>query len=221
MTPQTRNTQRKHLALLSLLAVGMLGFAFALVPLYEIFCEVTGLNGKTSGRAADPATGLVVSDREVTIQFIAHVGNGMPWEFRPTENRMRVRLGEMNSTDYYARNRAARVVTGQAVPSVAPGYAARYLHKVECFCFTQQRLEAGEAQYMPVRFYVDNDLPEEVHTLSLSYTLFKVPTVQAERKGVLGPVIGARAESMEKLNARLKRSPNAANSMARLASNQQ
>ncbi len=85
----------------------------------------------------------------------------------------------MNSTVYYARNRAAQAVTGQAVPSVAPGYAAKYLHKVECFCFRQQHLEAGEDRHMPLRFYVGDDLPEEVQTLSLSYTLFKVPTTQA------------------------------------------
>jgi len=114
----------------------------------------------------------------VTIQFLAHVGNGMPWEFRPTEHQLRVRLGKINTTDYYARNRAAQAVTGQAVPSVSPGYAAKYLHKVECFCFTQQYLEAGEDQNMPVRFYIGDDLPEEIHTISLSYTLFKVPAVQ-------------------------------------------
>ena len=109
---ETPNTQRKHVVLLLSLAVGMFGFAFALVPLYEVFCEVTGLNGKTAGRAAGPATVSQVSGREVTIQFLAHVGNGMPWEFRPTEHQLRVRLGEVNTTDYYARNRAAQAVTG-------------------------------------------------------------------------------------------------------------
>jgi len=176
---ETRNSPRKSVVLLVSLALGMFGFAYALVPLYEVFCEVTGFNGKTSSRAADPANipdaRLASSDREVTIQFLAHVANGMPWEFRPTEHQLRVRLGEINTTHYYARNRAAQAVTGQAVPSVSPGYAAKYLHKVECFCFTQQHLEAGEEQEMPVRFYLDAELPEEVHTLSLSYTLFKVP----------------------------------------------
>ncbi len=174
----THNNQRKHVILLLSLALAMFGFAYALVPLYQVFCELTGLNGKTSGRAADPITVSQVSEREVTIQFLAHVGNGMPWEFRPTEHQLRVRLGEINTTDYYARNRAAQAVTGQAVPSVSPGYAAKYLHKVECFCFTQQHLEAGENQNMPVKFYIGDDLPEEIHTITLSYTLFKVPAVQ-------------------------------------------
>ena len=180
---ETRNDQRKHLVLLFSLAVGMFGFAYALVPLYQVFCEVTGLNGKTSGRAADPPTisQVLPSDREVKIQFLANVSNGMPWEFRPTVHQLRVRLGEINTTDYYARNLAAQPVTGQAVPSVAPGFAAKYLHKVECFCFTQQHLEAGEDRLMPLRFYIGDDLPEEIQTLTLSYTLFKVPTVQAVR----------------------------------------
>ena len=182
---ETRNSPRKSVVLLVSLALGMFGFAYALVPLYEVFCEVTGFNGKTSSRAADPANipdaRLASSDREVTIQFLAHVANGMPWEFRPTEHQLRVRLGEINTTHYYARNRAAQAVTGQAVPSVSPGYAAKYLHKVECFCFTQQHLEAGEEQEMPVRFYLDAELPEEVHTLSLSYTLFKVPDRVSQR----------------------------------------
>ena len=171
-----RNNQRKHVILLSALAVGMLGFAFALVPLYAIFCEITGINGKSYEREVSAAPAfLQVSEREVTIQFLAQVNRGMPWEFRPTDNQLKVRLGEVNLTSYYARNRAAQAVTGQAVPSVSPGYATTYLHKIECFCFTQQHLEAGEDQQMFVRFYIDDDLPEEIKTLTLSYSLFKVP----------------------------------------------
>jgi len=168
------NDKRKHTALLLLLAAGMFGFSFALVPLYNVFCELTGLNGKTSAEAANIEQVSEISDREVTIQFTAQVARGMPWEFRPTENQLHVRLGEINTTDFYARNRASQSVTGQAVPSVAPGYAAQYLHKIECFCFTQQHLDAGEAMEMPVQFYIGTDLPDEVNTLSLSYTLFRV-----------------------------------------------
>ncbi len=169
------NSPGRQFALLSLLAVGMFGFAFALVPLYEIFCEITGLNGRTSGEAASVAQIAEISDREVTIQFTAQVFRGMPWEFRPTENQMRVRVGEVNTTEYYARNRASGMVTGQAVPSVSPGHAAQYLHKVECFCFTQQHLEGDAEIDMPVQFYVDPDLPEDIGTLSLSYTMYRVP----------------------------------------------
>ena len=175
---------RKHTALLAVVAVGMFGFAFALVPLYNIFCEITGLNGKTSGQAATSVPVVATAsqsasesiEREVTVQFISHVSRGMPWEFRPTESRLRVRLGEVTETMYYARNFANRIATGQAVPSVTPGYAARYLHKVECFCFTQQHLEPGEELDMPVYFYVGEDLPSDIGTLTLSYTMYPVST---------------------------------------------
>ncbi len=172
---EKRNNQRKHLVLLASLVVGMLGFAFALVPLYEVFCELTGINGKTSATvAAEPTPVSQVSDREVTIQFLAQVNRGMPWEFRPMENQIKVQLGEVTLTSYYARNHAAQAVTGHAVPSVSPGYAAAYFHKIECFCFVQQHLEAGEEQQMAVRFYIDDELPEEVKTITLSYSLFKI-----------------------------------------------
>ena len=177
-SPTSRRAgSRRQTALLAALAVGMFGFAFALVPLYGVFCELTGLNGRTSPRAA-AAPGRPAADREVTVQFVAQVAKGMPWEFRPTERTMRVRLGEMNATKFYARNRASAAVTGQAVPSVAPGYAAQYLQKTECFCFTQQLLNGGGEMEMPVRFYVDAELPDEVRTLTLSYALFRVDPVR-------------------------------------------
>lgn len=175
---KTHISQRRHTALLLLLAVGMFGFAFAMVPLYDAFCELTGLNGKTSGPVIYTRQAAPASDREVTIQFLAHVGNGMPWEFRPMEQQLRVRPGEMHTTSFYVRNRAGQAVTGQAVPSVTPGVGALHLQKIECFCFRQQRLDAGEEKELPVTFFVDVDLPQEIHTLSLSYTLFQVP--QAE-----------------------------------------
>ena len=177
----SRNRQRKHTALLLLLAVGMFGFAFALVPLYDVFCELTGINGKTSGQGAVNEQVSPILEREVTIQFLAHVGRGMPWEFRPTESRLRVRLGEINETRFYVRNHANQAVTGQAVPSVTPGLAARYLHKIECFCFTQQTLDAGDEMEMLVKFYMDVDLPANINTLSLSYTLFPVTVAQTTR----------------------------------------
>jgi len=174
----SRDRQRRHTALLLLVAVGMFGFAFALVPLYNVFCELTGINGKTSGQAAVSVQTSPIMEREVTIQFLAHVGRGMPWEFRPMESRLRVRLGEVNETRFYVRNHANQAVTGQAVPSVAPGLAARYLHKIECFCFTQQTLEAGEEMEMLVKFYMGVDLPADINTLSLSYALFPVTVAQ-------------------------------------------
>ena len=170
-----KNTsRRKHTALLGALAVGMFGFAFALVPLYNLVCEIAGVNGKTSAVAVAVDSSAKVSDREVTIQFLGHVTRGMPSEFRPMQNQLRVRLGEVHTTHFYVRNHAGQRVVGQAVPSVSPGLAARYLHKIECFCFQNQPLEGDEAKEMPVRFYVDVDLPDTVSTLTLSYTLFRI-----------------------------------------------
>ena len=173
-----RKPRRRHTVMLGLLAVGMFGFAFALVPLYEVFCELTGLNGKTSGRVVAINPTAKDRDRVVTVQFLAQVGKGLPWEFRPTEHSLRVKLGEIHTTRYYARNRAGKTVTGQAVPSVSPGIAALHLKKVECFCFTQQQLMAGEETDMAVRFFVDAELPDEIITLSLAYTMYPIPELQ-------------------------------------------
>ena len=170
--------QRRHTAMLGLLAVGMFGFAFALVPLYEVFCELTGINGKTSGKVASINTAVVDSERVVTIQFLGQVGKGLPWEFRPTEHSLRVKPGEIHTTAYYARNRASKAVTGQAVPSVSPGLAALHLQKIECFCFNQQQLAANEEMEMTVRFFVDAQLPEDISVLTLSYTMYPVPGLE-------------------------------------------
>lgn len=178
VTHGSKHSQTKQATLLVLLACGMFGFAFALVPLYDVFCELTGINGKTAGPVAVPDQSAPVIDRDVTIQFLAQVGKGLPWEFRPTKGRLTVRPGEMVTTTFYARNRAGTTITGQAVPSVAPGLAAVHLHKIECFCFEQQVLAAGEAVEMPVTFYIDAELPEEISTLSLSYSLFRVADVE-------------------------------------------
>ena len=184
MISKAQNTRRKHTAALCVLAVAMFGFAFALVPLYETFCELTGLNGKTSGQVVYTGAQTPVDDRLVTIQFLAQVGNGMPWEFRPTERQLLVRPGTLYTTEFYVRNRASQPVTGQAIPSVSPGLAALHLHKTECFCFTQQQLDGGEEMQMPVTFFIDPDLPEDINTLSLAYTLFRVNPVQTAQVAI-------------------------------------
>lgn len=170
---------RKQTLLLAAVAVGMFGFAFALVPLYNMFCELTGINGRSPNQTRATIDGVVPSDREVTVQFLASVDRGMPWEFKPLDGKLRVRLGEMNQTRFSLRNRADRPVTGQTVPSISPGQAALYLRKVECFCFTQQQLEAGEEMEVLMTFFVDPELPDEINEMTLSYTVFLVPETQA------------------------------------------
>ncbi|GAB4349648.1 MAG: cytochrome c oxidase assembly protein [Immundisolibacter sp.] len=162
---------------LALAVVLMFGFGFALVPLYDAFCEVTGINGKSSALLRGSAsTGSAASaasrSREVTVEFVANTNGDLRWDFRPTVPRMKVRVGEVASTVYTAHNRAPHSVVGQAVPSVAPGRAARHLNKLECFCFTEQTLTADERKDMEVRFRVDPMLPDDISTLTLSYTFF-------------------------------------------------
>ncbi len=156
---------------LLLVVVGMFGFGFAMVPLYNVFCDITGINGKTGGRVAVAATEPDM-DRTITVEFIASVNQSMPWDFRPEVIRMEVHPGKMYRATYYARNRTDKAMVGQAIPSVTPGVAARHFKKTECFCFTEQRFSAGEERDMPVMFMVDRELPEEIEVVTLSYTFF-------------------------------------------------
>lgn len=147
-------------------------FTFSLVPLYRIACEK--VFGVRLEREASAATGSAAeSERWVTVQFDGGVNSKLPWEFKPSQLRMRVQPGREYSTTYFARNTSDRVVVGSATPSVAPARASGYFSKTECFCFTAQTLVAGESRDMPVRFIVDPALPEDIRTLTLSYTFFK------------------------------------------------
>jgi cytochrome c oxidase assembly protein subunit 11 len=155
-------------------AVGSFVFAFSLVPLYRIACEkVFGITLEAGPVGEARVAGMQSdSDREITLEFDATVNSRLPWTFRPTQASMRVRPGEIYEATYIARNDSDRAIVGQAVPSVAPSSASTYFAKTECFCFTEQLLKPGEEREMPVRFIVDPDLPEGVHTLTLSYTFF-------------------------------------------------
>jgi cytochrome c oxidase assembly protein subunit 11 len=160
---------------LVLTVVGMFAFGWALVPLYDVFCEWTGLNGKTGGPYAYEAEAAEVdTTRLVTVQFTSSNNAGMSWEFRPAQRQIEVHPGQLNEVKFIARNPTAKAMVGQAIPSVSPFRAADYLHKTECFCFTQQKLEAGEEIEMPLLFFVDKALPSDVSKLTLSYTLFDV-----------------------------------------------
>jgi cytochrome c oxidase assembly protein subunit 11 len=169
-----KQANRRVVKRLGMAALLMFGFGFALVPLYDVFCDITGINGKTGRIELEEALSQTVdADREVTVEFLATVHSDLPWEFRPVVKRIKVHPGEVTEVNYYARNMTNDVVTGQAVPSLAPGLAAKYFSKTECFCFTRQALGPGEAKEMPLRFIVDPDLPENIRTVSLSYTFFQ------------------------------------------------
>jgi cytochrome c oxidase assembly protein subunit 11 len=167
---------------LLLVVIGMFGFGFALVPLYDVFCEVTGLNGKTNTEAVEAGQFEVDPNRQVKVEFIASLNAGMPWEFKPETYMMEVNPGKPMQVSYVARNLTDHDIIGQAVPSVSPGTAARYFQKTECFCFTEQVLKAGEEKLMPVTFIVDPNLPEDVKEISLSYTFFTKPGSEGASK---------------------------------------
>lgn len=156
----------------------MFGFGFALVPLYNVFCSLTGLNGKTANSAANIAGAKVDLTRKVRIEFVANLNENMPWSFKPTLRSMEVHPGQPNRISYIAENRTDNDMVGQAVPSVSPGLAASYLQKSECFCFTEQTLKAREKKEMPVIFIIDSSIPEDVHEMTLSYTFFTKKVIQ-------------------------------------------
>lgn len=154
----------------------MFGFGFALVPLYDIFCEVTGIRSPIEASAAADVKESLVSSRTITLELLASTGESAPWDFGPISDKIEVRTGLIQNTEYYAENLAPRAISGIATPHVRPAEAARYFKKIECFCFSEQDFAAGERRLLPVRFYVDPDLPKHIDTITLAYTLYEKPT---------------------------------------------
>ncbi|WP_194756145.1 cytochrome c oxidase assembly protein [Aliidiomarina indica] len=151
----------------------MFAFGFALVPLYEKFCEVTGFNGRTSNTAATADASMQVDQsRVITVEFHTRVSRGVSWDFTSEVRSVRLHPGEVKIVNFYVENKTNRDVVAQALPSVAPGEASLYLNKTECFCFENQPLAAGERAVMPMQFYLDPDLPDHVHRLTLSYMMY-------------------------------------------------
>lgn len=167
--------QKNRTTLIKLIggSVLMFGFGFALVPLYDVFCEVTGLNGKVTNTG--PYQGkATTNERTISVQLLATNNASMPWAFQPEQPMIKVALGESRHTAYVAFNPTQEHMIGQAVPSVSPSEAAQYLHKVNCFCFERQPLDSLESRKMPLLFVVDPELPDHIRTITLSYTLFDI-----------------------------------------------
>ncbi|MCX7891004.1 MAG: cytochrome c oxidase assembly protein [Burkholderiales bacterium] len=163
---------RQTLQKLVVVALAMFGFGYALVPMYEAICEVTGIRNLLRADAV-PANTQVDATRVVTVELDSNT-RGLPWTFRPVAGSLRVHPGELATVEYEVRNNLDRPVTGQAIPSYAPAESAQYFRKLECFCFQQQTLAPGEVRRMPVVFVIDPALPGSVATVSLSYTFFEV-----------------------------------------------
>ena len=179
------------------IVLGMVALAFASVPLYRLFCEVTGFGG-TPQRVEASAAPAAQSERVVTVRFNADVNSGLPWSFQPAQRSVEVRIGEQALAFYRATNHADRPVTGTATFNVTPDKAGAYFAKIECFCFTEQTLQPGQSIEMPVTFYVDPAMLkdrglDDVDTITLSYTFFRAAD-DAERnaeKVSAAPVGGA------------------------------
>jgi cytochrome c oxidase assembly protein subunit 11 len=152
----------------------MFGFGYALVPLYDVFCQLTGINGKTQRVVEDKGIQNYPSDRLVKVRFDSNINGDLPWSLKSKEKTMKVQPGKFYEATYIVKNENDTDITGQAVPSVSPGVASLYFKKSECFCFVNQLLRAGETKEMLIRFEVDKDLPESVTALTLSYTFFRV-----------------------------------------------
>ena len=168
-------SNQRMLKKLLLVALGMFGFGFALVPFYEKVCEIAGLRkvwqpGQIEAGAANTQVDLT---RTVTIEFDSNI-RMLPWTFKPMAASVEIHPGELTQMVYEVRNTLNEPVTGQAVPSYGPRLAAQYFKKLDCFCFTQQTLAPGEVRQMPVVFVIDPDLPKDVNTITLSYTFFRV-----------------------------------------------
>jgi len=166
---------RKQILKLVAIPVLMFGFGFALVPLYSVFCHVTGINGKT-GRveAATVDARQVDLSRTISVKFLANTATGLAWKFEPVVKSMEVHPGQIYPAMYRASNRSDKDTVGQAIPSLAPSEASLYFNKTECFCFTQQTLKAHETRDMPIRFVIDPKLPEDIVEVTLSYTFFNI-----------------------------------------------
>ncbi|MBW9264127.1 MAG: cytochrome c oxidase assembly protein [Candidatus Thiodiazotropha sp. (ex. Lucinisca nassula)] len=186
---------RRTTLLLSGLVVAMFGFGFALVPLYNLFCQITGtqsLSQRSQIGLATPTSERVDQARWVTVKFDTTVNPNLPWEFVAETNKMRVHPGQTYEVNFHARNRSHSAVTGQAIPSVAPWQATPFFSKLECFCFNKQRLDGSEKTIMPLQFMVSTELPAEINSLTLSYSFMRLKEVDSkDRESALPPMIAS------------------------------
>lgn len=165
---------------LGLVALAFGAFGFAMVPLYDVICRLTGLNGKTSAVAAVVDSNTQVDfSRSVKVEFLSHTMPGVALTFQPEVFTLRVHPGEISRVNYTVTNNSDKVYVGQAVPSVTPAVASRYFEKLECFCFRQQTFQPRETRVMPVVYVVNPKLDPDLGTITLSYTFFEAPKAKS------------------------------------------
>lgn len=189
---------RRLSLILAGLVVGMIGLAYASAPLYRLFCQVTGYGGTPQQAERAPTS---ISDREITVSFTADVAGGLGWRFQPEQRRLKIKVGENKLAFYSAENLEGSAVTGRATFNVSPEIFGQYFTKIECFCFQEQTLAAGQRVEMPVSFYIDpaildDPLLADINNVTLSYTFFRSET-QAQPAQQLGSAAGETAQSAE------------------------
>lgn len=182
MNQHIRQSCNHRLALkMLLIAILMFGFGFTLVPLYDVFCELTGLNGRSPAKNSLGTQFEVDTNRQVTVELVSNVNTNVPWQFQPNIHKLKVRPGQLYTASFSATNPTQHSKVIQAVSSIAPGQAARYFSKLECFCFSRQRFAPREKRELPLRFAIDPALPKKFGTLSLAYTLFDITEQASDR----------------------------------------
>lgn len=191
-TRQARSNTRIAVVCVSVV-LGMVGMAYASVPLYRLFCQVTGYGGTT--QTAISADGIKMIDRDVTVRFDANVDRKLPWEFKPVQRSVTIKMGEQKQIAFLAKNTSGKTMTGMATFNVTPQSAGIFFNKIECFCFTETTLKPGESLEMPVVFFVDPDMATERETrnideITLSYTFY-------EREPAEKPVAALKSETPE------------------------
>jgi cytochrome c oxidase assembly protein subunit 11 len=172
-------SHRKVIVTSSIILILMFAFSFALVPLYNVLCNLAGINGKVDIRHPGTYSRYKINkdhiqERLIAVEFDVNRNRQLACEFHPTHTVLQVRPGELSFNSYYVKNLTNHEITIQAIPSISPGVVAKHLKKLECFCFNKQTLKAGEAMVLPLRFWLEPEIPDTIHRLTLSYTLFDV-----------------------------------------------
>jgi len=172
MSDDIREKNKKLVRTLLLVTVAMFGFGYALVPLYDVLCQVTGINGKIDPVAVKEVSYPIDKSREITVEFITSLNESAPMVFWAETTKLKVHPGEYHTVMFYAENKTDKNMVAQAIPSISPGLAAEYFKKTECFCFTEQTFKPHEGKTMPVRFVINPELPAQYKTITLAYTFF-------------------------------------------------
>ncbi|MFT6558133.1 cytochrome c oxidase assembly protein [Sneathiella sp.] len=199
MTTETAKKSKRLAIVLVGLAAGMVGMAYAAVPLYDLFCRVTGYGGTT--QQASIASDVIL-EREITVGFDANTSRKMPWEFKPVKKTITLKIGQTGLAFYEAYNPTDQTITGTASFNVTPQKVGQYFTKIDCFCFTEQTLKPGQRVDMPVTFFVDPEIAsdpntKEVETITLSYTFFPIEPEEETEEETVSSVDNAAKKAVE------------------------